>query len=385
MASASLPFPAPNAFWAVLAAFLGKKTIPFFRLIPWENGKYQTISLQRSRDTGLNPPAPTMHINYILLAHQHPLQIARLVKALTTPNTFFYIHIDQKINDEPFRQALAGHKACHWLQSRQRCTWGDSSIVKASLAALQVVVAEKKEGYCVLLSGQDYPLRSNNEIEAYLQKREGTCFIETYPMPHERWPDSRERLYHYKFDLSTEKGHSLLIPSLFSKDFYTDFGKHARNCWLLLAIKKTLPLVLFKKRKFPPYCKPYGGSQWWAIPVEMAAAILDFLRRHPGYLPYFNHSLVPDETFFHTIIMHLLKERGQQPADPITYADWGRQDVPLPVTFTSVDCVHLQNQPEGMLLARKFDETVDTEILDCIDKQLRVRGEKLTTADESLG
>src|SRR5688572_20607201 len=108
-----------------------------------------------------------MHINYILLAHQHPLQLARLVEAVSADNTSFYIHIDQKIDWQPFRQALPGRDNVHWLQARHACTWGDSSIVKATLEALKRIVAQKKEGYCVLLSGQDYPLRSNREIEAF--------------------------------------------------------------------------------------------------------------------------------------------------------------------------------------------------------------------------
>lgn len=309
-----------------------------------------------------------MHINYILLAHQHPLQLARLVRAISTPNTSFYIHIDQKTDWQPFKGALAGNDNIHWLQNRHACTWGDSSIVMATLEAMKVMVAGKKEGYCVLLSGQDYPLRSNREIEAFLQENNGRCFMEACPMPDGRWPDSKERLHHYKFDLSCEREHTVLIPSVFAKDFYKGFKQHMRNIRLLLCMKKKLPLVLLRKRTFPAYCKPYGGSQWWAIRVTMAAAVLDFLEQHPDYLPFFKYTYVPDEIFFHSIIMYLLAAQNGQPADPITYADWAREDVPLPVTFTTADWKGLRQLPPGKLFARKFDAAKDTHILDLIDR-----------------
>ena len=38
-----------------------------------------------------------MNIAYLILAHEDPAQLARLVNALYTPNSYFFIHVDRKV------------------------------------------------------------------------------------------------------------------------------------------------------------------------------------------------------------------------------------------------------------------------------------------------
>ncbi|HEV7330106.1 MAG TPA: beta-1,6-N-acetylglucosaminyltransferase [Flavisolibacter sp.] len=325
-----------------------------------------------------------MHIHYILLAHRNPAQVGRLVRSLDTPNTSFYIHIDKKVDWQPFREALPGMEKIHWLQDRQLCIWGDSSIVKATLAALRVIVAEKKPGYCVLLSGQDYPLRANSQIEAYLQKKSGTCFLEASALPYKNWNNNAERLTWYKVDLSAEREHFVLLPSFWSRGFRASFRKNLQTILLVFRMKKRLPFFLLKQRNFPSYLQPYGGSQWWAVPVALVEDLFRFLDQHPGYISHFRWTLFADELFFHSVFMHLLQVRGEQPEDPITFADWERPDVPLPVTFTLADRELLLQLPEGFLFARKFDAELDAGILDAIDRQRLLEEGSLTSGSLHL-
>ena len=41
-------------------------------------------------------------------------------------------------------------------------------------------------------------------------------------------------------------------------------------------------MVLFKKRRFPQPLKPYGGMQWWALPLETLKFISSFIAENPG-------------------------------------------------------------------------------------------------------
>jgi hypothetical protein len=52
--------------------------------------------------------------------------------------------------------------------------------------------------------------------------------------------------------------------------------------------------------------------------------------------------------------------------DDLRYLDWTRE--PAPAVFTRADLPQLESATE--LFARKFDETVDSEILDALDRHL---------------
>jgi hypothetical protein len=112
---------------------------------------------------------------------------------------------------------------------------------------------------------------------------------------------------------------------------------------------------------------PYAGSQWWSIPVETAVKVLLFLEQNKGYLNYNLYSLLPDEFFFQSIIKHLASKEETMIIKPsITYVNWKKAGVPLPVTFTSEDIDELRNQPEEKLIARKFELDASDPILNLL-------------------
>lgn len=315
-----------------------------------------------------------MNINYIILAHKNPEQVERLVNALSTGTTFFYIHIDKNTTQEPFEKQLSAAGNCQFLAAREKGTWGDVGIVKATLHALQQIVTDQRGGYCVLLSGQDYPIKSNQHIAQYLALHRGSSFIETTPLPSPKWDHGGlERMHHYKFNLSDQRQDLVVVPPLVSKDF--------RGNWInyLYAIRKLIrynisPARLLKKRSFPAYIKPCAGSQWWALPVEVVEKMLDFLRCNPDYLAYHQYTLLPDEIALQSIVRHLVQaDTGVEIQPPVAYANWERPGVVLPVTFDKTDLNELLSQPAGKLFARKFDAETDTTVLDLLDRSIGSR------------
>ena len=111
---------------------------------------------------------------------------------------------------------------------------------------------------------------------------------------------------------------------------------------------------------------PFGGGQWWALPMSKIRSILEFLDDHPNYLRYHQYTLLPDEIFFHSIMATL-----DGPVAPsLTYVNWDRKNTPLPVTFETEDLEELKLASVGKLFARKFDITIDSTILDFLDQEL---------------
>lgn len=297
-----------------------------------------------------------MNINYIVLAHKNPQQLKQLVERLNAPSTYFYVHIDRDVPIQPFLDMLGDQRRVNFLESREKGIWGDIGIVKASINALKEITKTKEFGYCVLISGQDYPIKSNEQIAAFLLKNYGVNFIDTLTFEASEWPNGGiDRIQHYKFNLSAERGNFILLPSILSKEFYLNWKRNVGGLLHLVKHKKA-STIIFRRRKFPKSMIPYAGSQWWSIPVETAVKILVFLEQNKAFIDYNQYSLLPDEFFFQSIIKHLASQDETMVIKPsVTYVNWKRLGVSLPVTFTAQDIEELKNQPEEKLLARKFE------------------------------
>lgn len=313
-----------------------------------------------------------MQINYIVLVHKNPKQVQRLINRLETPNCNFYIHIDKAVNATPFFNVLSNRKNIFFIEDKQReyGTWGDIGIVRATINTLSQIVKDNRNGYCVLMSGQDYPLQNNQSINDFFKLNYGANYIETFSIPYKSgWGNDGglNRLYQYKINLSNERMDFIQIPSLFEKIFYKKQTIHK----LLKLVKKkrlTSLLKLLIKRKFPHNLKPYGGGQWWAFPIETVQEILNFIHSNPKYTSYHKDTLLPDEIFFHSILMKLKETNPNLIIKPsITYVNWTRKNTPLPVTFKIEDSEELRRASENHLFARKFDIEINEQILDNID------------------
>lgn len=309
-----------------------------------------------------------MDLNYIILAHKNPSQLTRLVLRLRRPGTRFYIHIDKNVEISPFQKELTDFQEVFFLKEGQRepGTWGDVGIVKATINATRQVKEDGRDGYCILLSGQDYPLRRNKEIQNFFEKQNGTSFVSVFSLPHPNWHEGGyDRLNKYKIDKSSQRKHFLQLSSIFDKEFYNWETLGKLNFLRKTGRANLIPLVL-KKRRFPHYLKPYGGGQWWALPMTKVKEVLNFIDEHPDYLNYHKYTLLPDEIFFHSIMATL-----DGPVAPsLTYVNWDRPNTPLPVTFEKEDLEELELASVEKLFARKFDITIDKTILDLLDQEL---------------
>jgi hypothetical protein len=316
-----------------------------------------------------------MEINYIILAHKNPQQVLGLIDRLNTIHCNFYIHIDKGVDISPFIIVFTNLKNVFFLDNnlREFGTWGDIGIVKATIAILSKIVKDNRSGYCVLLSGQDYPLQNNHAIHSFLEINNGINFIDIFPIPYANgWgkDGGLSRLNQYKINISTTKMDFVQLPSLFEKAFYKkqNIGK-----FIKLFKRKHLHKLskLLIKRKLPKLIKPFGGSQWWALPMETIKEILNFINLNPKYLSYHIDTLLPDEIFFHSIIMHLKEKNATLIIKPsINYVNWERKNTSLPVTFTAYDFKELKEISNNKLFARKFDIDINQEILNQIDREL---------------
>ena len=109
---------------------------------------------------------------YLILAHHQPKQLLRLVKAIYTPNTVIYIHLDLKRDSKPFTTLFARHHLTDvlFIKDRVNVYWGGFSMVKATLNLMQKASADYPYKYYHLLSGSDFPIKSNEYIARFFSK-----------------------------------------------------------------------------------------------------------------------------------------------------------------------------------------------------------------------
>lgn len=311
--------------------------------------------------------------NYIILAHNKPNQLCRLVQSLDDGLSKFYIHIDLNVSIHQF-QELEKNSSVHFVNNRVKCLWGDFSIVQATINCIKIIIKENRDAYTILLSGQCYPINSKAHINEYLIKN--NCVEHIHLLDAEKsWPNYKDRIFKYKINLSEKKEDYLLLPSIFETKLagnLRNFKKivmhtvQRRNGFILLNYLKT-----FSKKKAIVESF-YGGSQWWSFSYETLLKIDNYMIKNKSYIKFFKNSLIPDEIFFHTIIGQLIKEDDKIIIKKsLTYVNWERNEGRFPVVFSHLDYFELQLQANNdKLFARKFDIDFNDTILNNLDESV---------------
>jgi len=277
-------------------------------------------------------------VAYLILAHANPGQLARLVNALPSSSPVL-IHFDLRAPDAVYqevRQLLASRPMLHFVK-RQKCWWASFGIVEGTINLIQGLdTLEVPYDYATLLSGADYPIKSNFEIASYLDCNRGSEFIESFLLTApNRW--------------SKEGGYSKSPRRVLGRHF------HFRSRMIRLPGMRTMPAGL----------KPYGGSQWWTLSRESIRYIAEFIRRTPKMVSFFRGCFAPDESFIQTVVSNS-SLAGRVSGDNLRIAIWGRPLPPYPATLTMDDQDLLRSSSRHF--ARKFDPKVDSRILDVLDK-----------------
>jgi hypothetical protein len=323
-----------------------------------------------------------MHLNYIVLAHKNPAQITRMIRRLDCPEARFYINIDAPVELAPFQAALADNPRCVFFTGAQRLNtmWGHVNAVKAALVGIAQILADQRTGYTILVSGQDYPLKSSEYIQQFYQANYGQNFIECFALPvtpqtepsihgglaRESWihPEygsngGMNRLEHYTFFLSTKREDNVSIPPILSGAFW-----NPRKMRYALGLLRRQPANfsrLLARRRMPAGLKPHAGSQWWALPHETVVFLNRYVQEEPEFLEFNNFTLLSDEIFFQTVVAN----KFTTISPPVTYVNFTRPVGPWPATFVATDIAELAASP--CLYARKFDQDIDVKILDELD------------------
>ena len=282
-----------------------------------------------------------MKLSYLILAHKNLHHVDRMIKLLQHDHAEFYIHVDAKVETNEIRKyQFYNTPGITIIKKRYRVTWGGYNMVRATISLMKAACKKREPGYLILMSGQDFPIKSSGFIYNFLKEDYGREYLEHFPLPDPRWNLNAglDRIKYYWFmDTIGPKGSGILYQM--QKDN-------------------------IEGRKFFEEFTPYGGSQWWCITDECAAYILKFLRQNPIYEEYFEHTFIPDEVFFNTLVLNS-PFKINTTNNNLKYITTKKGENVFPSILTIDDWEILMESE--CLWARKFTDEKSSAILDRLE------------------
>jgi len=297
-----------------------------------------------------------MKIAFLIAAHKYPELLVRLVRRLESPLASIFIHIDKDADIRPFKNLFLreGIRDVHWVP-RVRCRWGTFDQVKASLTLLREALrTDQKAGMYVLLSGQDYPLRTPEFMADFFERNKGISFVKWARLPWSIWPDTGgfERLTHYHFLIGKQR---LEYPC-----------KEIPRARRLRFMYRLCGLFLPKTRPLPQEVVFFGGLSWWNITRGAAERIFVYLWQNARFARIFHYTKSSDEIFFQTILMNSEGFNLENNDLRCVFWDGRRNEYPAIVRIEDFDEI----RSSGMLFTRKVDPRYSLDLMDKIDSEL---------------
>jgi hypothetical protein len=250
-------------------------------------------------------------IAFILLCHKDPDAIIRQAESLTAVGDFMAIHFDARSKPADYdriRAALKDNPNVAFARKRIKCGWGGWSLVQATLnAMLAAVETFPRATHFYMVSGDCMAVKSAAYAHAFLDA-EDVDYIESFDFFQSDW---------IKTGIKAER---LIYRHWFNE------RTHKRLFYGSLKVQERLGLT----REIPADLQIMIGSQWWCLRRRTVEAVLDFAARRHDVMRFFRTTWIPDETFFQTIVRHLIPEaeiRGRT-LTFLMFTDYG-----MPVTF----------------------------------------------------
>jgi hypothetical protein len=273
-----------------------------------------------------------MSLAYIITAYKQPSQFARLMDTLWHPDDHFAVHVDAKSPASVHRDfaLVAQGRANIQFIAPVPVVWSGFGLCQAEWNALDVLIRRPGWTHMMNITAQDFPLQTRERMIEELRSRPGVNHMRVLPLADAK-PHFRRRFHWVCFEAG---------------------GKLRR-----------LPIPYPKPRKFR---NDWIGDGWhvltrefceWAVSAPVAQECLN----------WFRHVKHPHESWYQAMMM-ASPFAGTVDGDNKRLIKWVANSG-NPQVLTSADLPELESSQA--FFARKFDETVDADVLDRLAARLR--------------
>lgn len=222
---------------------------------------------------------------FLIVAHGNFDMLKFLIKALDFKNNDIFVHIDKKCGKIDYSQFedITNYSVVKCVRDRISVSWGGISLVKVTFKLFkEAILGGQNEArhydYLHLISGVDFPLISNEEMEAFLMDNAGREFI-----GFERRDEK---------DLSWKLGYYHLFADGLSRKM--PFSAHL-HFWFL-KIQEILHV-----RQYKDITQFFKGCEWCTITEHLARALI---KEEQNILKKYKYTSCSDEIFIQTFVAH---------------------------------------------------------------------------------
>lgn len=274
---------------------------------------------------------------YLVMCHNNFQILIKLLMALDDERNDIYIHVDKKTKNFPFvKISQMNTKAKLIYVNRKKVNWGGFSQIDVEMELLREAT-KTYHNYYHLLSGVDFPIKSQDYIHNFFDEHQGKEFIRFDPKFNRNNCDRTRYYYLLQDKIGRNKGK--MVGLLYK----------IQNFSLVLQKK-----IHINRTTKCPY-EIYKGTNWFSITHELAVFLVQKRREIKRY---FSFGWCADELFVQTMVMES-PFKNNIIDDSLRYIDWNRGN---PYTFTINDYSDLTHNQD--LFARKFDESNGMQIID---------------------
>jgi hypothetical protein len=300
-------------------------------------------------------------IGFVILSHNHPQQLLRLVRCLQRLYDNPPIAIHHDIGQSPIRERdfPSGVK---FVSPHLSTRWGRFANVIAALRALELLYDSSEPKWFFFLSGADYPIMSASKVFNELSSA------------------AVDALMDYREVQSIEDDvHSVFPPENPSLKYYASSHNLAKAWHRYIGLNVWLPIVrkgprlgrhtFYLSRKawrspFGPKFKCFYGDTWFAGNSKVARILLNPVEAHLRLRRHLRLRDVPSECYYQTVIANT--DGLKISTATRRFSEWIVDGDAHPKILDSSDLTPIIQSKA--YFARKF--VPDSPVLDEIDKLL---------------
>lgn len=309
----------------------------------------------------------------LILAHRNLDQLFRLVNKLSVEFDCL-IHIDKKTDistkDLDSLSIIPNVYLCKNRISISRANYSLIEVVKLLIKeSIDIQIQyDKSYSYFILISGMDYPLKSPRDLSEILDSNYPNPILDVDPLIKSNMVKNIFKRYRFvKFHSESPfkpiqfsvLWHIIMSPLYFVEFIYTILNKK--------------PSSIIKEMNI----NALTGNAWWIFTEKDLLRIFFKVEFNKKLLKMYKYILAPEEHFFQTLYFHDnsqidLKEYINNQKILQTFVLFThpiKEHVSPdghPYVFLSDDFDLLK--ASNALFARKFDDTIDSKILDKLDE-----------------
>lgn len=305
-----------------------------------------------------------MRACYLLQTHRDPAQIQRLVRTIRRSSPGARVLIGHDASGCELDPGLfQGLDRVDLLRLPGPFRRGSLEMLEPYFAAVAWLRERQVDfDWLVYLSGQDYPVRSLADSEAFLAASGRDGFLRHWdirpgagPWQH-RKKGSRRYLYQYR---EPPPWAARILGGL----------KLVNDLQPLVHIQTTYGVRVGVKARQTPFTAGfacYAGKQWHTLSRRCVEYLDETIRTRPDLLAYYRRTICPDESLVQTLLVNA--NRFDLVDDDLRYADFTGSRDGRPRVLTAADFETVTAGPYHF--ARKVEPGASAGLLDLLDARV---------------